>query len=138
MMNPTKKEIKRNSLRPHNKTRNAGFVLIDEPITKRLKYVPFLKRYSTKIYFRVKTGFNKSWQIPKKYLAEVDWVPVVRDSSIWIVEAAIEGFIANFATHFLFGVRFNLPIMLAHGFLIKQAMGIYWQLKKDGPSPKIP
>jgi len=72
------------------------------------------------------------------WTAEIDWSAVKRDSIEWVIEAAVEGFTANFATHFILGWELSPMTVIAHGFAIKQTLSIYWRLRKDGPTSKLP
>jgi len=85
-----------------------------------------------------KRGINTIIQKPKLWASKVDWKKIKNDTASWIIEALIEGFTANIATHYLLGVKFNPMTILAHGIVIKQGIDIYWRLRKDGPTTKLP
>jgi len=81
---------------------------------------------------------NVSEQKPRHWASSVDWQYMCSVSSVWLLEAMIEGITANFATHYLFNMPLNPFTALAHGIAIKQGLSIYWRLRKDGPGFKIP
>ena len=85
-----------------------------------------------------KRRVNTLMQRPKLWAAHVDWPTAKEESIVWIIEAFIEGFLANFATHFLIGLPLTPMTLLAHGIAIKQGISVYRRLRGDGSSTKIP
>ena len=85
----------------------------------------------------LKTTKNKIIQKPQLWLNKIDFKSMVEDSSTWIVEAIIEGFLVNFAVWGIIGWRFTLITVLAWGFAVKQLLSIYWRLRNNGADSKI-
>jgi hypothetical protein len=139
MMSKTEKKQKQSSS-IHRKIRNAGFVPV-EPLKAR-NFISIGKQKVISVYGKMRVSWkrriNSILQKPPLWIALVNWKVVKEDSITWFIEAAIEGFIANFATHFLLGIPFTLWTMLAHGFAIKQGISIFWRLRKDGGTPNLP
>lgn len=138
-MSHTKKG-ERQSLSIHEGIRKASFVPIDSKDTKKFKYNSFLliSKYFKNHSLKFKEKINKSWQTPKRWVQEVDWKKINVDFLTWFLEVLIEGFIANFVTHFLFNVDFGVMMVIAHGFLIKQSISVYWQFRGNGSTATIP
>ncbi len=138
-MIPTKKETNR-SLSIHQKIRKAAFVLVEEPINETFKYQ--VVSNITKVITISKNFLVKNYQRCCLFIAKLaskyDWKEALKDSSMWTINSFIEGFTANIATYFLFGMPFNLGTILAHGILINQGLAIYERIRKHGPSPTIP
>jgi len=129
MMKGIKEMEKLNLLKNKSK---AGFVIVKEPLVDKFKY-----------WFNYNSTWIKKWLLmlnkPFRYLnSEISLLlPQLKlkqalfDTLIWLSEAMLEGLIANFATHFLFGVRFSISTVLAHGIIIKQGISIYHTLRKN-------
>ncbi len=117
----------------------AGFVPLDSQKCKEFKYVVLgnISNYLKKQKPVWRTRYNKLIQTPQLWLSEIEWNKVKKDGGLWLLEAAIEGFTANFATHYLAGVPFTIPTILAHGFAIKQGLNIYWRLKQNGANTTV-
>jgi len=117
---------------------SARFVEVEEPKINKFKY--WFNYRTTKI-----KEWLSMWNKPFKYLNSEIRLLIVQinikqagfDALIWIAEAMLEGLTANFATHFLFGVRFDIPTILAHGILIKQGIEIYHTLRKNDSNKQI-
>jgi len=139
MMKAIKKETKQSSL-IHQRIRNASFVPLESHDTEKFKYLPLFKisKYINKRLIVLKTICNKIRQKPTLWVQEVDFKAIRNDTTTWILEALIEGFIINFIVWALIGWDFNLFTMLAWGFAMKQLLSIYWRLKKDGSNSTIP
>lgn len=124
----------------HDKIRKAAFVPTDEPQTKRFKY--FLNLFENinvkEKLLSLKRTTNKIIQKLKLWSSKVNWPLFFIELFVWILEAFIEGLTANFATHYLFNVKFNVKTIFAHGIIIKQGLDIWWRLRKYGPNSKIP
>ena len=138
-MNPIKKEIKQNSLN-QTRIRNASFVPLESRDTKKFKYNPWFKisKYINDKLVVLKTICNKIIQRPQLWVAQVDFKAMRNDTSMWLLEALIEGFVINFSVWALLGWNFNLITILAWGFAIKESLSIYRRLKKDGTNATIP
>ena len=139
MMKATKKEIKQSSL-IHQRIRNASFVPLESHDTEKFKYNPWFKisKYINKKLIALKTPFIRIFNKLRLWTQEVDFKAIRNDSSAWLIESLIEGFIINFVVWSLIGWKFNLLTMLAWGFAIKQILSIYWRLRKDGENSTIP
>jgi len=117
------------------KNNKAKFVIVKESIIDKFKY---WFNYNTFWIQKRLLKLNK----PFKYLSseislllpQIKIKQAIFDALILFIEALLEGLTANFATHFLFGVKFNIPIALAHGILIKQGVSIYHALRKNDSS----
>ena len=57
---------------------------------------------------------------------------------IWLMNAFVEGLIVNFAVWGLLGWRFNFITIMAWGFVVKQSLDLYWRLKINGSTTKLP
>lgn len=139
MMSPINEEIKQSSS-IHQKVRGAGFVSLESKENKRFKYFSLHNIVSilSKWWISLKRSVNTIIQKPRLWASEVDWKKTREDTFFWFIEALIEGFTANIATHYLFGVKFSFMMVLAHGILIKQGIDIYWRLRKNGSTTKLP
>ena len=138
MMKAIKKETRQSSS-THQKISNAAFVPIEPNNTKKFKYNLKLSgsKYINKKLLTLKTLKNKIIQKPQLWLHKVDFKEMIKDSSVWFVEAAIEGAIINFIVWALMGWRFNWITFLAWGFVVKQLLSIYWRLRNNGADSKI-
>ena len=129
-------EMEKQDLSKKNKAR---FVEVEEPKRNKFKY-----------WFNYKSTNIKEWLLrlnkPFRYvnseirllINQINIEQAWFDALIWISEAMVEGLTANFATHFLFGVRFDIPTILAHGIIIKQGIEIYHTLRKNDSNKQIP
>ncbi len=138
-MRDIKKETKQSSL-IHQKIRKASFVQIESKFTKKFKYNLSLRfsKYISKKLVALKVICNKIIQKPQLWIEEVDFRAIRDDTSAWVIEALIEGFVINFIVWALIEWKFNLVTMLAWGFATKQLLSIYWRLRKDGQHTTIP
>lgn len=112
----------------------------DSEKTERFKYFKVLtNKYKPKnLKLQLKGSLNSLLSRPKLWVAKVDWKAVKSESISYLIEAGIEGFTANFATHFILGVPFNVATVFAHGFAIKQLLSIWWRVKQNGSTPTLP
>jgi len=138
-MKAIKKEIKQSSL-IHQRIRNASFVPLESHDTEKFKYNIWLKvsKYINDKFVVLRTTCNKIIQKPSLWVQEVDFKAIRNDTSMWVVEALIEGFVINFVVWALIGWEFNLITMLAWGFALKQSLSIYRRITKDGSNTTIP
>jgi len=76
--------------------------------------------------------------LQKRHIRKFDirWKQIFYISVVWVLEALVEGLLANFATHYLFGVEFNLKMILAHGILIKQGLNIIERVRNKSEGIK--
>jgi hypothetical protein len=108
----------------------SGFVKIS-------KREIFKYRHDHKETVDAKRSLKNILRRSKALVESIMWAKAVQLSVIWVVEAGIEGLTANFATHFLWGVPFTWQTVLAHGFVIKQALSVYHRLRiSNGDKPK--
>lgn len=135
----TKKETKQSSL-IHRRIRAAAFVPVESSFTGRFKNDIRLKsvKYINSKFLSLKTFCNKIIQKPQLWTRDVDFRAIGSDTTVWIVESLIEGFLINFVVWSLMGWRFNFITVPAWGFAIKQLLSIYWRLRKDGENSTIP
>lgn len=123
----------------NQKIRKAEFVQIKEEAGD-FKYgnEHSLNRKWTAWIANQKRRINTVMQKPRLWMSFTDWQKIRKDLTTWLVEAAIEGFSANFATHFLLGFPFDPWTMMAHGLAIKHVIDIYGRLKNNGSASKLP
>ncbi len=138
MMKAIKKETKQSSL-IHQRIRKASFVSLESHSTEKFKYNLGFKisKYINDKFVVLKTTCNKIIQKPQLWVQEVDFKAIRNDTSMWVTEALIEGFVINFVVWVLIGWKFSLLTMLAWGFAMKQLLSIYWRLRKNGTNPTI-
>lgn len=138
MMMNTKKEIKQNSS-IHQRIRRASFVPVEPEQTKMFKYLLnfFRLSKSKEKITSFKRKFNSVIQNIGLWVNKVDWAKSRKDVSIWAIEVFIEGITLNFATHYLMGFNFSIPMIVAHGILVKQGLSIIWRLKQNGSNSTI-
>jgi len=74
---------------------------------------------------------------PRLWMSNIEIKKSGRESSLWFLEVLIEGAIANWWTHKIFGLEFEVGMIIAHGFLIKQGLDLYTRIKKDGQPTKL-
>jgi len=122
------------------RSNHAEFIPSDMPETKGIKYQfrGILNKTMSGWVIRWKRPINSVIQRPRLWADQIDWDIVKKDVAQWSLEVVIEGSIANFATHYLLGVPFTGPIMLAHGIVIVQGLSIYERLGKHGTGAEIP
>lgn len=139
MMRAINKEIKQSSS-IHQKIRTAAFIGYEDS-KKEIFIYSYIHRISKKLQVVSTTWkrlFNSIIQKPARWIAEIDWEVVNEDLGMWLFSIIIEGFTANIATHYLIGVPFTLGTIFAHGIMINQGISIYWRLRRDGQTTKIP
>lgn len=139
MMKNIKKEIKQNSL-INNKIRDSGFVSYKPNNVGSFKYngiYKIINKVKPKLQ-NIKRVFNSMIGKPRLWVSFIDWVRVKEDLPLWFFEVLIEGFVANWTTHKIFGLEFGIGMIIAHGFFIKQGLDIYWRLKNNGSNSKLP
>ncbi len=138
-MKAIKKEIRQSSS-IHQRIRNASFVPLESNDIKKFKYghVFNVSKYINDKFVVLKTIWNKIIQKPQLWTQEVDFRAIRNDTSMWLTEALIEGFVINFVVWALLDWKFNLLTVMAWGFAIKQLLSIYWRLKRDGTNSTIP
>jgi hypothetical protein len=146
-MTSSKSETKQNLSQstPQNKTpHRAEFVSLEESVAKdesfKYKAGQRFNQAVTKILLGWKRRINSSIQGPLIWAKSQDKEKLkdARYSAIiWVTEAAIEGFTANFATHFIIGWDLNIFTVMAHGFAIKQTISIVWRLRKNGSTEPV-
>lgn len=135
-----RERIRLNSSRMHQGIRRAEFVPLESSDGKSFKYNVrhrLNKRLSESL-IGLKRRVNTFVQKPRLWASQVDWGAVRKESVEWLIEAAVEGLPANFATHYLLGWGFSPMTVLAHGIAIKQGISIYWRLRRDGSAREIP
>ena len=118
----------------------AAFVISEYQKKESFKYNLKLSvsKYVSENFTYLKNLSIKFVQKVQLVAFEIDWIVLRNDLGDWTFQVLVEGFTANFATHYLFGVPFNPWTMIAHGIVINQGMSIYWRLRQDGERTKIP
>lgn len=139
MMKVIKKGTKQSLLNP-KKIRNAKFVPLEISDNKRFKYNFWftISKYFNKNLIASKTFCNKILQGLSLWMNQIDFKAMIDDSTIWFIEAVIEGFIINFIVWRLIGLDFTFLTIIAWGFAIKQFLSIYWRLRQNGSNTTIP
>lgn len=135
MMRVIKREIRQN-LSIHHKIRNASFVSLESQETQKFKYnlVFIVSEYIKSKFIAFKNNCNKLIQRLRLWLTGVDFKTMNSHTSLWLLEALIEGFILNYIVWSLMGWKFNFITLIGWGFATKQFLGIYWRLKKEDGS----
>lgn len=139
MMKVIKKEAKQ-SLLIHEKIRNSGFVPYGNKNLESFKSsraYGIVKKIKPKLQ-NIKRLLNSITGKPRLWLDFIDWKRVKIDLLPWTIEVLIEGLIANWWSHKIFGLDFGIGMIIAHGFLIKQALDLHQRIKKDGATKQIP
>ena len=138
MMKRIKKEVRQNSS-IQQKIRAAAFVPYKTRIVESFKNSGNLT-----IWKKLKPKFNNLWRFfnsmlgkPKLWASFIEWKELRGIVALWFTEAFIEGVIANWWTHKIFGLDFSIGMIIAHGFLIKQGLGIHQRIKQNGPTTTI-
>jgi hypothetical protein len=122
-------------------SRKASFVVDESVKTEKFKYLFSHCKGGYNIFVsKILYLYNFIVDKLKKYYLYINWNILFKDVAVWFVEVFVEGLTANFATHFLFGVDFNIFIIFAHGIFIHQSLSIIDRLKvlNHGPDSKIP
>ena len=138
MMKDIKKEAKQSSL-INDKIRNSGFVhykLSDLEGFKNSATHNIMKKVKPKLQ-NLKRRFNSFIEKPRLLLSFIDWEQTKKDIIPWSLEVILEGLIANWWTHKIFGLDFEIGMIIAHGFLIKQGLDLHRRIKKDGQHSKL-
>ena len=122
----------------HQRIRTAAFVPTEPQENKKFIYKARLSvlRYIGRMFASVKTRINKTTQGFRLKLEKVEFGLLTKEGSVWLIEAGIEGATANFATHYLLGLPFSLPMMFAHGIAIKQGLSVFRRLR-NGPTTEV-
>ena len=138
-MKSIKKEAKLNSL-IHEEIRKNGFVHYKSSPLESFKSSG-VYRIVNKIQPKLqdfKRLFKSMIEKPRLWASFVDWKEAAGALSVWLINAFIEGVVANWWTHKNFGLEFGWGMIIAHGFLINQGLDLYRRLKKDGGHKTIP
>ena len=120
--------------------RNAGAVPYESENTQRFKY-KFPLRLSKYINERLIALKNTCIKIKGRVqlkLDKFDFKAAGIVTMIWLMNAFVEGLIVNFAVWGLLGWRFNFITIMAWGFAVKQSLDLYWRLKINGTTTKLP
>jgi hypothetical protein len=118
----------------------AAFLPISDDTTKRFKYKFKLRgiKYSSERLIALKNACKKISGRVQLKLGIFDFKAASILVSVWLINAFLEGIIVNFAVWGLLGWEFNLITVMAWGFAIKQSLDIYWRLKINGTTTKLP
>jgi len=117
----------------------ASFVSVKKN-TDRFKYNFTLTtcRYINGKLIALKQTINKINSIVQLKLNKFDFKAAFGAASGWIINAFIEGLIINFSVWGLLGWKFNFITIMAWGFATKQLLDLYWRLKINGTTTKLP
>lgn len=138
-MNHIKEGIKRLSSNKRRKSK-AAFVSLEESENDKFKYKYLypISNYTSGKITQLRDKGIRFIQGIQLQASKVDWIVLRNDLGQWSFEVSVEGFTANFATHFLFGIPFTPWTILAHGIVIQQGVNLYWRLRNNGEHTKIP
>ena len=120
--------------------RNAGAVHWESGNTQRFKYkLPLrLSKYINERVIALKNTCKRIKGIVQLKLDKVDFKAAGIATMVWLMNAFVEGLIVNFAVWGLLGWRFNFITIMAWGFAVKQSLDLYWRLKINGTTTKLP
>ena len=120
--------------------RNAGAVHYESENTQRFKYKFPLKlsKYINERFIALKNTCRKIKGMVQLKLDKFDFKAASTATMIWLMNAFVEGLIVNFAVWGLLGWRFNFITIMAWGFAVKQSLDLYWRLKINGTTTKLP
>jgi len=120
--------------------RNAGAVPYESENTQRFKYkFPLrLSKYINERLIALKNTCIKIKGMVQLKLDKFDFKAAGIATMIWLMNAFVEGLIVNFAVWGLLGWRFNFITIMAWGFAVKQSLDLYWRLKINGTTTKLP
>ena len=118
----------------------AGFVSTESKNIESFKYnlICNIKHRCSATSISIKRYLNSRRQSVLLQVRNVDWNKVGVDSWVWCIETMVEGVSLNFATHYLLGTPFNMMTAFAHGIVVKQGLSIYWRLRVNGTTSKLP
>jgi hypothetical protein len=121
--------------------KRAGFTTIEESEDER--FIKRFRHYTSIVSGRllnVKRFSNSTLDKTKRVITRINYKKISSDLSVWLIETFIEGITANFATNQLFGVAFNIPMIMAHGIIINQSLSIIKRIGdlKNGPNNELP
>jgi len=138
-MNLTKKEI-RQSLSSQINRQKAEFVTTNPRISDRFKYILgfSLNKYIGNRIIAINNIGKKLLSGPRILVQKVDFFAIRNQTIVWFTESLIEGLLINFAVWALLGWPFTPITMLAWGVVTKQAISVYWRLRKHGTTATIP
>jgi len=138
MMKNSRETKKRQHL--SKRINKAGFVSIDSVSIESFKYnlLCNIRHRCSTTSISIKRYLNSRIQRVQYWVALVFWDKVGADLLTWCIEAMLEGLSLNFATHYLLGMPFNMMTAFAHGIVVKQGLSIYWRLRVNGSTTKIP
>lgn len=139
MRGMTKRKNKQNSLNQTNKS-GAAFVSVMDGNTKRFKYNFQLRlsKYNNEKFIALKNSCKKIKEVVQLKLDKFDFKAASSASAIWLMNAFVEGLIVNFSVWGLLGWKFNFITIMAWGFVVKQSLDLYWRLKRNGTTTKLP
>lgn len=130
---------KQNSLNQPNKP-NAGFISTEDDNTQRFKYKFKLRgsRYNNKRLIALKNACTKIKGRVSLWLNKFDFKTAGVATAIWLSNAFVEGVIVNFAVWGLLGWEFSFITIMAWGVAVKQSLDLYWRIKINGTTTKLP
>ena len=138
MMKDINGETKQSSL-VNEKIRNSKFMFYEiSPLEsfKNSKAYNILNKINPKLH-NLKRFIKSIMTKPRLWMSFIEWKSIKNDLPIWFCEVLIEGVIANWWTHKIFGLEFGFGMIIAHGALIKQGLNLIWRIKKDGQHSTI-
>ena len=140
MMRGMKERKKQRELLKQTNKEEIAFVRVMDDNTQRFKYkFPLrLSKYINERFIALKNTCKKIRGMVRLKLDKFDFKAAGTATMIWLMNAFVEGLIVNFAVWGLLGWRFNFITIMAWGFVVKQSLDLYWRLKINGTTTKLP
>jgi len=137
-----KDTIRKKQLEQLNQTNKEEipFVRNMDGYTDKFKYkFPLrLSKYINEKLIALKNTCKKIKGRVQLKLDKFDFKAASTATMIWLMDSFVEGIIVNFSVWGLLGWRFNFITIMAWGFAVKQSLDLYWRLRLNGTTTKIP
>ena len=116
------------------------FVRVMDEDSERFKYNFFLRlsKYNNERIIALKNTCRKIRGSIRLILEKFDFKAAGGATMLWLLNAFVEGLVVNFSVWGLLGWEFNFITIMAWGFAIKQSLDLYWRLKINGTTTKLP
>jgi len=132
----------RNQLEQLNQTSKGEIPFVrqmDDPTDKfKYNFLLRLSKYNNEKFIALKNTCRKIRGMVQLKLDKFDFKAAGGATMLWLMNAFIEGLIVNFVVWGLLGWRFNFITIMAWGFAVKQSLDLYWRLKINGTTTKLP
>ena len=119
---------------------NAGAVHYESENTQTFKYKFPLRpsKYINEKLIALKHTCKRIKGMVQLKLDKFDFKAAGIATMIWLMNAFVEGLVVNFSVWGLLGWKFNFITIMAWGFAVKQSLDMYWRLKINGTTTKLP